>query len=78
MDKSEARVARDGIILIEAQVIAMELSRKKEKPLVKLKQSIPAISVHKTLITWEISKVSAAFINRLLLTLTLALLLPNS
>jgi hypothetical protein len=45
----EARVAQEGIILTEAQMMAMERKRKKERLRVKLRLNILAIWVHRIL-----------------------------
>lgn len=74
----EARIAQEGLILTEAQLIAMERKRERRKHMVKLKQSILDILDHRTLTMLERSRGSVAFINKPSLILTPGWLLQSS
>jgi len=50
----EAKVAQEGLILTESQVVALEKPKKKSRQMEKLRPIIRAISGRKILIMWDI------------------------
>ena len=60
----EARVAQEGAILTEAQVIALERKKEKQEACGEIETDIRVTWWHKTRITWARSKGWAASINK--------------
>lgn len=52
----EAKIAQEGLVITEAQMIALERKKRKKKPLVRLRQNIPDTLVRRIRTTLAISK----------------------
>jgi len=74
----EAKVAREGIILTEGQIAALERAEDEKEAHGEIEKSILAIWGPRILSTLEPSKVSDAYISRPLLTRTQRWRLPSS